>query len=139
MLLKASVLVSTVLLLMSLAFSVLSSTMLLLLKHDVAMDARVVRQVFHYCYRLVAIMAVAATLAFAFAGRPLLSAGAGCIAFLALALHRVMLTRMDVLRITMHDGDRAAVSRFRKLHVTGIALNLTQLAALIWAMTQVTL
>lgn len=139
MLLKASVLVSTVLLLMSLGFSVLGSTMLLLLKHDASMDSRVVRQVFHYCYRLVTIMAVAATLAFAFAGRPWLSAGAGCIAFLALALHRVLLTRMDVLRITMHDGDRSAVNRFRKLHVTGIALNLTQLAAFIFGMTHVAL
>jgi hypothetical protein len=139
MLLKAFVLISTILLLMSLGFSVLGPTPLLILKHDVAMDSRVIRQVFHYCYRLITIMATAATIAFALAGRPLLSVCLGCMAVLALVLHHVMLTRMDVLRTTMHDGDTAAISRFRKLHVTGIALNLSQLGALTWGMTQVAL
>lgn len=134
---KAFVLISTVLLLMSLGFSVLSSTPLLILKHDAPMDSRVIRQVFHYCYRLIAIMATAATIAFALAGRPVLSACLGFIAALALVLHYVMLTRMDVLRTTMHEGDTAAISRFRKLHVTGIALHLTQLTALTWGMTKI--
>ncbi len=139
MLLKAFVLVSTVLLLMSLVFSVLSSTPLLILKHDVPMDSRIVRQVFHYCYRMIAVMATAATVAFAWAGRPLLSACLGCIALLAIVLHRVMLTRMDALRPPMHAGDRSAISRFRQLHATGVALHLTQLGALTWGMTQVAL
>lgn len=139
LLLKAFVLISTVLLLMSLAFFALGSIPLLILKHDAPMDSRVIRQVFHYGYRLVAIMAIAATLAFALAGRPVLSACLACIALLAVVLHRVMLTRMDALRTTMHDGDRVAISRFRKLHVTGIALNLSQLGAFIWGMTQVAL
>ena len=139
MLLHAFSLVSTVLLLMSLGFFVLGSTPLLVLKHDVPMDSRVIRQVFHYCYRVVAVMATAATIAFGLAGRPVLSACLACVALLALALHHVMLTRMDALRTTMHDGDRAAITRFRKLHVTGIAINLTQLVALIWAMTKIAL
>jgi len=139
MLLHAFSLVSTVLLLMSLGFFVLGSTPLLVLKHDVPMDSRVIRQVFHYCYRVVAVMATAATVAFALAGRPVWSASLGCIAVLALTLHHVMLTRMDALRTTMHDGDRAAITRFRKLHMTAIAINLTQLAALIWAMTKIAL
>ena len=46
MLPKALTLVSTVLMLMSLAFSVLGTTPLLILKHRVAMDSRVIRQVF---------------------------------------------------------------------------------------------
>lgn len=139
LLLKAFMLISTVLLLMSLAFFTLGSTPLLILKHDAPMDSRVIRQVFHYGHRLVAIMATAASVAFALSGRPMLSAGLGCIAVLALVLHHVMLTRMDVLRTTMHNGDRVAISRFRRLHVTGIAFNLTQLGALIWGMTQLAL
>jgi hypothetical protein len=139
MLLNAFALVSTVLLLMSLGFFVLGSTPLLVLKHETPMDSRVIRQVFHYCYRLVAIMAAAASTGFALAGRPVLSVCLGGIALIALVLHRVMLTRMDALRETMHDGDRAAIGRFRQLHVAGIALNLTQLGALAWGMTQVTL
>jgi hypothetical protein len=36
----------------------------------------------------------------------------------------------------MHDGDIKAIRRFRELHVAGIALNIAQLAAFAWAMTQ---
>lgn len=139
MLIEAFVLVSTVLLLMSLAFSVLGSTPLLILKHDVPMDSRVIRQVFHYCYRLIAIMATAATLALALAGRPWPSVFMGGIALLAMVLHRVMLSRMDALRPPIQDGDRKAISRFRQLHATGIALHLTQLGALSWGLTKVAL
>jgi hypothetical protein len=139
MLPKALALVSTVLLLMSLGFSVLGATPLLILKHRVAMDSRVVRQVFHYCYRLIAAMATGAAIGYALTGQPVLSMGMGCIALLAVALHRWMLARMDALRITMHDGDTDAIRRFRKLHVAGIALNLSQLATVAWAMTQVKL
>jgi len=134
---KTIALVSTVLLLMSLGFSVLGSTPLLILKHDVAMDSRVVRQVFHYCYRLVTVVAVVGSAAYAFAGRPLLSAAIGGVAIVAIAMHHWLLTRMDSLRATMHDGDTAALSRFRKLHITGIAVNATQLVAMGFATTQV--
>jgi hypothetical protein len=40
------------------------------------------------------------------------------------------------LRATMHEGDTAALSRFRRLHVTGIALNAVQLVAMGFATTQ---
>jgi hypothetical protein len=136
MLVKALALVSTVLLLMSLGFSVLGATPLLILKHKRPMDSRVIRQVFHYCYRLVAVVAIAASIGHTLAGRPMLSVCTGCIALLALAMHRWILTRMDTVRLTMHDGDVEAIRRFRELHLVGIALNFTQLAALVWAMTQ---
>ena len=138
MLPKTLALVSTVLLLMSLGFFVLGTTPLLILKHDAAMDSRVIRQVFHYCYRLVAVMATAASIGYTLAGHVVLSVSLGCMALLAVAMHQWMLPRMDELRTTMHDGDRNAIRQFRKLHVAGIALNLTQLAAIGWAMTQVT-
>jgi hypothetical protein len=139
MLIKALALVSTVLLLMSLAFSVLGTTPLLVLKHKLPMDSRVVRQVFHYCYRLVAVVALAASMGHALEGRLLLSLCTGGIALTALALHPWLLIRMDALRVTMHDGDSAAVRRFRELHVTGVVLNFVQLAAAIWAVTQLKL
>ena len=135
---KTLALVSTVLLLMSLGFFVLGSTPLLILKHEAPMDSRVIRQVFHYCYRLVAVAAMAGFVGYAFAGRPLFSLGLGCVAILALTMHHWLLTRMDALRATMHDGDTAAIARFRKLHVGGIALNATQLVAIGFAMTQIT-
>jgi len=139
MLIKAIALVSTVLLLMSLAFSVLGTTPLLILKHKVPMDSRVVRQVFHYCYRLVTVLAIAASIGHALENRLLLAVCTGCIALMAVALHHWMLNRMDVLRATMHDGDIIAVRRFRELHVTGVASNLALLATAIWAVKQIQL
>ncbi len=139
MLPKTLALVSTVLLLMSLGFFVLGATPLLILKHQAAMDSRVIRQVFHYCYRLVAVMAAAASIGYALTGQPVLSVSLGGMALLAVAMHRWMLTRMDNLRTTMHDGDHSAIRRFRVLHVAGIALNLALLAAVGWAMSQVKL
>ena len=114
----------------------LGTTPLLILKHKIPMDSRVVRQVFHYCYRIVAVVALAAFVGHALEGRPVLSACTGCIALMALVLHPWLLARMDGLRVTMHDGDMAALRRFRELHVTGVALNFVQLAAAIWAITQ---
>jgi hypothetical protein len=134
---KTVALVFTVLLLMSLGFSVLGAAPLLILKHDVAMDSRVVRQVFHYCYRIVTVVALVAAVAYASVGRLPLAAGIGCIAALAIGMHHWLLTRMDALRATMHDGDSAALAQFRKLHITGIALNAVQLVAMGFAMTQV--
>jgi hypothetical protein len=134
---KIVALVSTVLLLMSLGFSVLGSTPLLILKHDVAMDSRVIRQVFHYCYRLITVVAAVGSIAYGFAGRPLLSAGLASVAIIALLMHRWLLTRMDALRSTMHDGDSFALSRFRRLHIVAIAINATQLVAMGFATTQV--
>jgi hypothetical protein len=134
---KTIALVSTVLLLMSLGFSVLGSTPLLILKHDVPMDSRVIRQVFHYCYRLVTVVAVVASAAYAFAGRPVLCVAIAGVAVVAIAMHHWLLSRMDSLRTTMHDGDAAALARFRQLHITGIAVNATQLVAMGFATTQV--
>ena len=139
MLPKALSLVSTVLLLMSLVFSVLGATPLLILKHEVAMDSRVIRQVFHYTYLLVAVSGAAASMGYWLTDQAMLSLSLGCMALLALALHRLTLTRMDNLRATMHDGDSNAVRRFRRLHVAGIVVNLTQLAAVGWAVTQIRL
>ena len=84
-------------------------------------------------------LATAASIGYALTGQPVLSMGMGCVALLAMAVRRWMLARMDVLRTTMHDGDTDAIRRFRKLHVAGIALNLTQLASVAWAMTQIRL
>jgi hypothetical protein len=137
MLIKALALVSTVLLVMSLGFSVLGTTPLLVLKHKLPMDSRVVRQVFHYCYRMIAIVAIAASMGHALEGRTALSVCTGGIALTALALHPWILLRMDALRVTMHDGDMAALRKFRELHVTGVVLNFAQLATAIWAITQI--
>jgi hypothetical protein len=54
-------------------------------------------------------------------------------------MHRWILMRMDILRVTMHDGDSNAVRRFRELHVAGVALNFVLFASAIYAVTQIKL
>jgi hypothetical protein len=72
-------------------------------------------------------------------GRQALSVFTGTIAILSIAMRRWILMRMDILRVTMHDGDSNAVSRFRELHVTGVALNFALFASAIFAVTQIKL
>ena len=139
MMIKALALVSTVFLLMSLGFSVLGTTPLLVLKHVQPMDSRVIRQVFHYCYRWVAVVAIAASVGHALEDRQFLSICTGAIGILVLVLHRWILMRMDALRETMHDGDTLAVRRFRQLHATGVFMNIALFSVAICAITQIKL
>jgi hypothetical protein len=139
MLNKALALVSTVLLLMSLGFSVLGTTPLLVLKHLQPMDARVIRQVFHYCYRMVALLALAACLGNALEDRMALSVYTGFIALWVLVLHRWMLARMDALRTLMQAGASDAVRRFRFVHALGVLMNMALFALAIGAISQITL
>jgi hypothetical protein len=54
-------------------------------------------------------------------------------------MRRWILMRMNILRVTMHDGDSNAVRRFRELHVAGVALNFVLFASAIFAVTQIKL
>jgi hypothetical protein len=139
MLNKALALVSTVLLLMSLGFSVLGTTPLLVLKHLQPMDSRVIRQVFHYCYLMIALLALAACLGNALEGRIEPSFYTGAIALCVLVLHRWLLNRMDNLRTLMHEGDSHAVRRFRFVHALGVGMNIVLFALAIGAISQIKL
>ena len=136
---KALALVSTVLLLMSLGFSVLGTTPLLVLKHLQPMDSRVIRQVFHYCYRIIAVIALAACLGNALENRMGLSVYTGMMALWVLVLHRWMLARMDALRTLMQAGASDAVRRFRFVHALGVLMNMALFALAIGAISQITL
>jgi hypothetical protein len=128
-------LVSTVALLVSMAFFMLGSLPLLVLKHDTPLDARFIRGVFNTYYVAVMLVAGVGTLSYAFAERPGFSLGMGCVAALAYASRRWVLSRMDVLRSTMKADDSAAIRRFRRLHVGGMLANAAQLGAVVWSMT----
>jgi len=134
---KALALVSTVLLLVGLAISVLSTLPLLILRHHLPMDSRVVRQVFHYAYRWVALAATASAIGHGLEQRWLLAACTASIALAALVLHQQLLQRMDASRVTLHDGDAQALRRFRQLHLTGVMLNALLLALAVWIVSQI--
>ena len=139
MIIKALALVSTVFLLMTLGFSVLGTTPLLVLKHLQPMDSRVIRQVFHYCYTCVTVLAIAASVSNALEERPFLSICTGAMALWVFVLHRWMRLRMDALRVTMLEGDTDSVHRFRQLHIAGVCINIVLFSIAIGAVSQIKL
>ncbi|MES2939733.1 MAG: hypothetical protein V4864_18765 [Pseudomonadota bacterium] len=127
-------LASTVALLVTTAYFILGSIPLLVLKHDTPLDARFVRGFFNIYYKAALIAAAATSVSYALAGRPALAAGAAGLALLALVLRRMIIPKMEVLG-TQIQADMDAIPGFRRTHMTAIAINIAQLAAIVWGLT----
>lgn len=125
----------TVTLLMTTAYFILGSIPLLVLKHDTPLDARFVRGFFNIYYVGALITASATSISYAFAGRPDLAAGAAVLALLAIALRRMIIPKMQQLGDQIQSVGMDAIPGFRKTHVTAIAINVGQLAAIVWSLT----
>ena len=121
---------TVVLLLVWMGFFMLGSLPLMILKHDTPLDARFIRGLFDVYYKAVMVTATAGLLANAVAHRPIIATGMAAIASIAFFSRRGILSRMDRLRESMTATDAARIREFRQLHVLGMVLNVTQLAAL---------
>jgi hypothetical protein len=130
---------STVVLLVWMGFFMLGSLPLLVLKHDTPLDARFIRGLFNVYYLAIMITATVGAACFALADRFLFALVFAGIGLIGVASRRTFIGRMDVLRSTMTATDRAAIRRFRQLHIGGMLANVTQLLALCVGMTQVSL
>jgi hypothetical protein len=126
-------LVCTVVLLATSAYFVMASIPLLILKHDTPLDARFVRGYFNVCYRIAAASAAVTAISYALAGRLAFAAGAATLALLALGLRRKVLPTLDALGARIQTGGSRAIAGFRRAHLTAIAINAGQLAAIVWA------
>ncbi len=112
----------------------MGSLPLLVLRHDTPMDSRFVRGFFNTYYIGVVCTATVPTVSYALVGHPAFSAGMVAIAALALLLRKVVLSKMDRLRIRIESGDTAAATDFRHIHMAGMAVNFIQLAVLVWGL-----
>ena len=131
-----SALIATVILLVWMGFFMMGALPLLVLKHDTPLDAYFIRTLFNVYYVAVTLTASGAMLCYAWTGRPAFALGMGVIAVWTFALRRwLIIPRMDALRGTI-PGIDASILRFRQLHITGMLLNVVQLAAVAWALTQ---
>jgi hypothetical protein len=129
-------LIATVVLLVWMGFFMMGSLPLLVLAHDTPLDARFIRGLFNVYYLAVMLTAAAAALSYAWTGRPLFALGMAGIAALAFSLRRwLLIPRMDALRQAAPATD-ATIRQFRRIHITGMLLNVAQLAAVAWALTQ---
>lgn len=129
-------LMATVLLLVWMGFFMMGSLPLLILKHDTPLDSRFIRGLFNVYYLAVTLTASAATLCYAWSGRPVFAVGMAFIAALAFSLRRwLVIPRMDLLRDTIPAVDLSA-RQFRRLHIAGMLLNVVQLGTVAWALTK---
>jgi hypothetical protein len=124
----------TVALLVTTAYFLLGSVPLLVLEHDTPLDGRFVRGFFNTYYLAVMYIGAAAAVSFAVVGRLGFGAGSAGLALVATFLRRYVMSRMDSLRARIQEGDTAAISGFRRIHVVAILVNLMQLALIVWTL-----
>ena len=125
----------TLALLVTTAYFIMGSIPLLVLKHDTPLDARFVRGFFNIYYVAAVVTASATSISFAFAGRPALASGAAALAFLAAVLRKKVIPKMDALGAQIQSSHIDAIPGFRRTHITAIAINVIQLAAIVWSLT----
>ena len=130
-------LISTVVLLVWMGFFMMGSLPLLILKHDTPIDSRFIRGLFNVYY--VAIMATAAVgaLSCVLAGRFAIALALSGVAGVGFAGRHWLVSRMDRVRSTMTPDDTSAIGRFRRLHITGMLLNVALLAVFCVGLTRV--
>jgi len=126
----------TVVLLFTTAYFLLGGLPLLILKHDVPLDARFIRGFFNVYYKAAFWAAVGACASFALWGRFGFAAGAAMLAVLAVVLRKRMVPTMHNLAVQIETNDEVAVQRFRKVHQTALLINLGQLVLLVWGTLQ---
>ena len=124
----------TVALLVTTAYFIMGSLPLLVLKHDTPLDARFVRGFFNLYYVAAFVTATATAISFLWAGRPGIAAGAAALAVLAVVLRRQVIPKMDALGAQIQSDYVNAIPGFRKTHLTAIAINLVQLAVIVWTL-----
>jgi len=124
----------TVALLVVTAYFLMGSVPLLILKHDTPLDSRFVRSFFNTYYLAAMFTASATAVSYAFAGRPVFSAGAAALVLLAAVLRRKVIPRMDSLQALIQGSDADAILRFRRMHVAAILINSAQLVLIVWSL-----
>ena len=117
----------TVALLVATAYFLMGGLPLLILKHDVSLDARFIRGFFNLYYRLAVAFSLLACLSYAAWGKPVFATGAAAIAAMSWTLRKVLLRIMEQLGSQIEMGDIAAVARFRRVHGLALLINLVQL------------
>lgn len=128
----------TVALLVATAYFLMGGLPLLILKHDVSLDARFIRGFFNLYYRLAVAFSLPACLSYAAWGKPVFAIGAAAIAAMSWTLRKVLLRIMEQLGSQIEMGDIAAIARFRRVHGLALLINLVQLVVVVGSMVKLT-
>lgn len=130
--------VFTVALLVTTAYFLMGGLPLLILKHDVPLDARFILAFFELYYRVAFWTATGACLSFLLWGRWPFALGAGLIAALTRVLRHRLLRAMAQLgeKIAAAEAEAEAIGHFRRVHGGALVVNLLQLVVLVWGLLQ---
>jgi hypothetical protein len=127
----------TVVLLAITAYFLLGGLPLLILKHDVGMDARFIRAFFNLYFKVATVVALGGAVSYFLAGRLPYATGATVITLLAMGLRLTLIPAMERWggRIGV-EQNAGAIRQFRRIHGTALLLNVLQLVVLLWSLSQ---
>jgi hypothetical protein len=109
---------------------------LLILKHDNMMDSKFIRSFYITYFKFAIVVALAATVSYALAARPLLALEAASIACLTLLLRFKLIPKMAQYGSEIHENSNLmAIPEFRKIHKTAIFINAAQLATVLGSLS----
>jgi hypothetical protein len=126
----------TVALLFTTAYFLLGGVPLLVLKHDVPLDALFIRGFFSVYYKAAFWTSLGAAASYALWGRWGFAAGAAALAGVAAQRRRSLVPAMEPLGRRIDTNDGAAIHRFRRVHAAALVMNVVQLAVLVWGTLQ---
>ena len=129
----------TVVLMVTTAYFLMGGLPLLILKHDTPLDARFVRSFFDVYYKAAFVSATGACISFAWSSRPGFALGHAGVAVMVVLLRAKLMAAMASLGERIEKGEMQAIKRFRKVHSVALTMNLAQLVALVWGLTQISL
>jgi hypothetical protein len=125
-----------VVLLVTTTYFLLGGLPLLVLKHDVPLDARFIRSFFNLYYKAAFWASLGASVSCALWGRLVLALGAAALAGVAVFLRRQFLPVMQQFGTEIEANAAGAIQRFRKIHSTALMVNVGQLALVVWGTIQ---
>lgn len=124
--------VFTVALLVFTAYFLLGGLPLLILKHDVPLDARFVRSFFGVYYKVAFWAAVGAAASYALWGRFGFAVGAATIAIVVAILRKHFLQAMEEIGAQIEGSNAEPIRRFRRMHAAALLINVALLTVLVW-------
>jgi len=126
----------TVALLVTTAYFLMGGLPLLILKHEVPLDARFIRSFFNVYYRAAFWTSLGACISYAVWGRYYFAIGAAVFAGITTLLRRQLVQAMGRLGEKIEASEAAAVKNFRRVHSAALAINFFQLVVVVWGILQ---
>lgn len=122
----------TVALLVTTAYFLMGGLPLLVLKHDVPLDARFIRSFFDVYYRAAFWTSLGACISYAVWGRYPFAIGAALFAVVTTVLKGQLVQAMARLGEKIEASEAAAIQNFRRVHAVALSVNFLQLVVVVW-------